>query len=58
VGCGDVVVLGEASLELKGHVVQEGSLVYSADEPARVALEARNDIPRIAISLCAGPKTQ
>lgn len=37
----DLVMLEEASLELRGHVVQEGTLVHSADEPRRVAFEAR-----------------
>jgi uncharacterized protein len=37
----DVVVLDEAVLELRGRVVQEGELVFSADEPARVAFEVR-----------------
>jgi uncharacterized protein len=37
----DVVILDDGSLELKGHIVQEGRLVFSADEPARVAFEVR-----------------
>ena len=37
----DVVSLDRVSLELRGRVVQEGELVYSADEPARVAFEVR-----------------
>jgi uncharacterized protein len=37
----DVVVLDRASLELRGRVVQEGELVFSQDEPARVAFEVR-----------------
>lgn len=37
----DLVVLDRAGLELKGRVVQEGKLIYSADEPARVAFEVR-----------------
>lgn len=37
----DLVLLDGAGLELRGHVVQEGRLVYSADEPARVAFEVR-----------------
>lgn len=37
----DLVVLDEASLELRGHVVQEGKLLYSRDEPRRVAFETR-----------------
>lgn len=37
----DLVVLDEASLELRGHVVQEGTLLYSHDEPRRVAFETR-----------------
>lgn len=41
VGEVDIVVLDEASLELRGHVVQEGTLLYSRDEPRRVAFETR-----------------
>jgi predicted nucleotidyltransferase len=37
----DVVSLDRAPLELRGRIVQEGALVYSADEPARVAFEVR-----------------
>lgn len=37
----DLVVLDEASLELRGRVVQEGVLLYSRDEPRRVAFESR-----------------
>jgi uncharacterized protein len=37
----DVVSLDRAALELRGRVVQEGELLYSADEPARVAFEVR-----------------
>jgi uncharacterized protein len=37
----DVVVLDRASLELRGRVVQEGELVYRADEPARVSFAVR-----------------
>ncbi|CAN5593918.1 hypothetical protein BH20ACT19_BH20ACT19_03350 [soil metagenome] len=37
----DLVWLDRAGLELRGHVVQEGRLLYSADEPARVAFEVR-----------------
>lgn len=37
----DLVVLDEAGLELRGRVVQEGRLIYSRDEPARVAFEVR-----------------
>lgn len=37
----DVVVLEEAPLELRGRVVQEGRLMFSADEPRRVSFEAR-----------------
>ena len=37
----DLVWLDRASLELRGHVVQEGRLLYSTDEPARVAFEVR-----------------
>lgn len=37
----DVLVLDEAELELRGTVVQEGRVIYSADEPARVAFEVR-----------------
>lgn len=35
----DLLVLEEAPLELQGRVVQEGELVFSADEPKRVAFE-------------------
>lgn len=37
----DLVVLEHAGLELRGAVVQEGRLLFSADEPARVAFEVR-----------------
>jgi uncharacterized protein len=37
----DVVSLDRAPLELRGRIVQEGQLMYSADEPARVAFEVR-----------------
>lgn len=37
----DVVLLDQASLELRGRAVQEGELIFSADEPARVAFEVR-----------------
>lgn len=37
----DVVLLDEANLELRGRVVQEGRLLFSRDEPARVAFEVR-----------------
>lgn len=37
----DLVVLEEASLELRGHVVQEGTVLHSDDEPRRVAFETR-----------------
>lgn len=37
----DLVVLGSASIELRGAVVQEGRLLFSADEPRRVAFEVR-----------------
>lgn len=37
----DLVVLDRATLELRGRVVQEGRLVFSADEAARVAFEVR-----------------
>lgn len=37
----DLVLLDRASLELRGRVVQEGRLVFSADEPRRVAFEVR-----------------
>lgn len=37
----DLVMLDEAGLELLGTVVQEGRLIYSADEPARVRFEVR-----------------
>jgi predicted nucleotidyltransferase len=35
----DLIVLDTASLELRGRVVQEGRVIYSADEPRRVAFE-------------------
>lgn len=35
----DLVVLNHAPLELRGRVVQEGRLLWSADESARVAFE-------------------
>jgi len=37
----DLLLLDRASLELRGRVVQEGRLIYSVDEPARVAFEVR-----------------
>ena len=37
----DLVLLDRAALELLGRIVQEGRLIYSADEPARVAFEVR-----------------
>ncbi|HCO01964.1 MAG TPA: hypothetical protein DIT48_01115 [Actinobacteria bacterium] len=37
----DVVVLEEALLELRGRAIQEGKLLYSDDEPRRVAFEVR-----------------
>jgi predicted nucleotidyltransferase len=37
----DLVSLDRARLELRGRVVQEGKLIYSSDEPARVAFEVR-----------------
>jgi len=37
----DLVTLDEAGLELRGCVVQEGELIYSADERARVGFEVR-----------------
>lgn len=36
-----VLVLNDARLRLRGRVVQEGKVVYSRDEPARVAYESR-----------------
>lgn len=35
----DLIVLDEAPLELRGRVIQEGRVLYSADEPRRVAFE-------------------
>lgn len=37
----DIVDLGRAPLRLKGRVLSEGQLLYSTDEPARVAFEVR-----------------
>jgi predicted nucleotidyltransferase len=37
----DLVALDRAPLELRGQVVQDGELIYSADEPARVRFEVR-----------------
>ncbi|MGI8904497.1 MAG: nucleotidyltransferase domain-containing protein [Solirubrobacterales bacterium] len=37
----DLVLLDRATLELRGHIVQTGRLLFSADEPARVAFEVR-----------------
>jgi len=37
----DLLSLDRARLELRGRVVQEGRLIYSSDEPARVAFEVR-----------------
>ncbi|MDQ3709635.1 MAG: nucleotidyltransferase domain-containing protein [Actinomycetota bacterium] len=41
VGEVDLVVLDGATLELRGRVVQEGRLLFSADESQRVAFEVR-----------------
>lgn len=35
----DLILLDAASLELQGRVVQEGRVIFSADEPRRVAFE-------------------
>lgn len=37
----DVIVLDEVRLALRGRVLQEGQLLYSADEPRRVEFEVR-----------------
>lgn len=37
----DLVLLDHASLELRGHVVRDGRLIYSVDEPGRVDFEVR-----------------
>ncbi len=37
----DLLVLNDASLELRGRVVQEGRPIFSADEARRVAFEVR-----------------
>jgi predicted nucleotidyltransferase len=37
----DLVWLDRAGLALRGHVVQQGRLIYSTDEPGRVAFEVR-----------------
>ncbi len=37
----DLVVLDGAPLPLRGRVVQEGRVLYSADEPARIEYESR-----------------
>ncbi len=37
----DLILLDRARLELRGRVVGEGKLIYSRDEPARVAFEVR-----------------
>jgi predicted nucleotidyltransferase len=37
----DLVDLNRAPLRLKGRIVQEGELLFSSDEPARVAFEVR-----------------
>lgn len=37
----DVVDLDTASLELRGRVIQEGRVLFSSDEPRRVAFEVR-----------------
>lgn len=34
-------MLGSASIELRGAVVQDGRVLFSADEPRRVAFEVR-----------------
>ena len=35
----DLIILDTAPLELRGRVVQEGRVIFSADEPRRVAFE-------------------
>ena len=37
----DLVDLDRAPWRLKGRIVQDGQLLFSADEPARVAFEVR-----------------
>ncbi len=37
----DLVILDEASLEMRGRVVQEGHPIFCRDEPRRVAFEVR-----------------
>lgn len=37
----DILLLDEASLELRGRVVQEGRPIFSDDEPRRVGFEVR-----------------
>lgn len=37
----DLVDLARASLRLRGRVLTEGRLIFSDDEPARVAFEVR-----------------
>lgn len=37
----DLVVLDEAPLELRGHVVQTGRVIHSQDEARRVGFEVR-----------------
>lgn len=37
----DLVLLDRVRLELRGRVVQQGRLIYSADEPARVDFHVR-----------------
>lgn len=37
----DLVILGDACLELKARTLREGELLYSRDEPGRVAFQVR-----------------
>jgi predicted nucleotidyltransferase len=37
----DLVLLDRVRLELRGRVVQQGRLIYSADEPARIDFHVR-----------------
>ncbi len=37
----DLIFLDRASLELRGRVIQEGTPIYSGDDPARVNFEVR-----------------
>lgn len=50
-----IVVLNDARLPLAGAVLRSGRVVYSRDEPARVAWETRTRTLALDFELLAGP---